>query len=97
MNAKRAGLWGGLSVFLGMLIVGPPAGIEPAAWQVAALTLLMAIWWMTEALPLTVTALNVTAVKLTIAIAIHHLVTFPNLFCIELLHAWIGCKFFQGY
>src|SRR3546814_1922135 len=27
------------------------------AWHVAALTVLMAIWWMTEALPLTVTAL----------------------------------------
>ena len=27
------------------------------AWHVAALTLLMAIWWMTEAFPLTVTAL----------------------------------------
>lgn len=28
-----------------------------SAWNVAALTLLMAIWWMTEALPLTATAL----------------------------------------
>ena len=40
-----------------MLIVRR-TGINGApAWHVAALTLLMAIWWMTEALPLTVTAL----------------------------------------
>lgn len=57
MIAKRMGLWGGLAVFLAMLFIGAPSGMEPAAWQVAALTILMAIWWMTEALPLTVTAL----------------------------------------
>lgn len=37
--------------------VGPPAGFSAPAWLTAALTLLMAIWWMTEALPLPVTAL----------------------------------------
>jgi len=57
MTAKRAGLWGGLALFLVMLFIGAPAGMAPMAWQVAALTILMAIWWMTEALPLTVTAL----------------------------------------
>lgn len=57
MTAKRAGLFGGIIVFTAMLIVGAPAGMEPLAWQVAALTILMAIWWITEALPLTVTAL----------------------------------------
>lgn len=35
----------------------PPGGLEPAAWRVAAVTLLMAILWMTEAVPLAATAL----------------------------------------
>ncbi|MGL5837965.1 MAG: SLC13 family permease [Sphingorhabdus sp.] len=57
MSARQIGLWGGLAVFVMMLLVGPPASMATPAWHVAALTLLMAIWWMTEALPLTVTAL----------------------------------------
>lgn len=51
------GLIGGLAVFCVMLLLPAPAGMEETAWHVAALTVLMAIWWMTEALPLTVTAL----------------------------------------
>ena len=51
------GLIGGLIVFCTMLLLPEPAGMEVTAWRVAALTVLMAIWWMTEALPLTVTAL----------------------------------------
>jgi solute carrier family 13 (sodium-dependent dicarboxylate transporter), member 2/3/5 len=56
MTAQRLGLIGGLAAFLLMLFLPPPAGMEIAAWRIAALTLLMAIWWMTEALPLTATA-----------------------------------------
>ena len=51
------GLIGGLLTFIVMLLLPAPAGMELTAWHVAALTVLMAIWWMTEALPLTVTAL----------------------------------------
>jgi solute carrier family 13 (sodium-dependent dicarboxylate transporter), member 2/3/5 len=54
---KRAGLWGGIAVFVLMLISGAPGTMTPAAWHVAALVLLMATWWVTEALPLTITAL----------------------------------------
>ncbi len=57
MTAQRWGLWGGLALFLLMLIVPAPEGMPLLAWRTAALTLLMAIWWMTEALPLTATAL----------------------------------------
>jgi solute carrier family 13 (sodium-dependent dicarboxylate transporter), member 2/3/5 len=56
MNAARIGFWGGLAVFVVMLIAPAPAGMELSAWHVAALTILMATWWMTQALPLTVTA-----------------------------------------
>jgi len=51
------GLWGGLAIFLTLLLIPAPAGISPLAWRTAALVVLMAIWWMTEALPLTATAL----------------------------------------
>lgn len=52
-----AGLIGGVAGFVTMLLLPAPAGMPTAAWHVAALTLLMASWWMTEAVPLTVTAL----------------------------------------
>lgn len=48
---------GGLAIFIFMLVLPAPAGMNTAAWHTAALLILMAIWWMTEALPLTVTAL----------------------------------------
>src|SRR3546814_2510930 len=51
------GLVGGLIVFLVMLMLPAPEGMSLPAWRIAALTLLMAVWWMTEALPLTATAL----------------------------------------
>lgn len=41
----------------GLLALDPPAGCSPAAWATAAVTVLMATWWVTEALPLAVTAL----------------------------------------
>jgi solute carrier family 13 (sodium-dependent dicarboxylate transporter), member 2/3/5 len=53
----RVGLWGGLAVFALMLLLPPPAGMPAEAWRAAAIVLLMAIWWMTQALPLTATAL----------------------------------------
>lgn len=41
----------------GLLVMDPPAGCSPTAWATAAVTVLMATWWVTEALPLPVTAL----------------------------------------
>lgn len=55
--AERWGLWGGLAAFVIMLALPAPAGMPLAAWQTTALVVLMAAWWMTQALPLTVTAL----------------------------------------
>jgi len=57
MTSERIGLWAGLALFVTMLLAPSPAGMSDPAWHVAALVLLMAIWWMTQALPLTVTAL----------------------------------------
>ncbi len=40
-----------------MLWAGPPEALAQAAWLVAALTVLMAVWWISEALPIAATAL----------------------------------------
>ena len=55
--AARWGLWGGLAAFLIMLAVPAPAGMPLAAWRTSAVVVLMATWWMSQALPLTATAL----------------------------------------
>lgn len=57
MTAKRWGLCGGFAVFVLLLLLPAPAGMPIEAWRTAALVILMASWWMTEALPLTATAL----------------------------------------
>ncbi|HVM38668.1 MAG TPA: anion permease, partial [Sphingomicrobium sp.] len=57
MMTARWGLWGGLVAFLVLLALPAPAGMPLAAWRTTALVVLMASWWMTQALPLTATAL----------------------------------------
>ncbi len=46
----------GLMAFGALLVLPAPEGMERAAWTVAALGVLMAIWWIGEALPLGMTA-----------------------------------------
>ena len=40
-----------------MMILPRPDGLSREAWIVAAMTVLMAVWWVTEAIPIPVTAL----------------------------------------
>ena len=47
----------GPTVFAVMLLVGPYGGMPDAAWKTAALGLWMALWWVTEAVPIAATAL----------------------------------------
>jgi sodium-dependent dicarboxylate transporter 2/3/5 len=54
---ERVGLWGGLALFVAMLLLPAPEGMPELAWRAAAVIALMAVWWMTQALPLTATAL----------------------------------------
>jgi sodium-dependent dicarboxylate transporter 2/3/5 len=57
MTAKRIGFWFGLSAFALTLVLPAPGSMPDQAWLVAGLVVWMASWWMTEALPLTATAL----------------------------------------
>jgi sodium-dependent dicarboxylate transporter 2/3/5 len=57
MTAKRIGLVVGLGAFLLTLAIPAPSSMPPEAWPVAGLVVWMAAWWMTEAIPLTATAL----------------------------------------
>jgi sodium-dependent dicarboxylate transporter 2/3/5 len=52
-----AGLWAGPAIALGMLFAGTPEGLPPAGWTTLALLAWMAVWWITEAVPVAMTAL----------------------------------------
>lgn len=54
---RYMGLLVGACVFALMLASPPPAELSVAGWHVAAVASLMAIFWMTEALPVAATAL----------------------------------------
>jgi solute carrier family 13 (sodium-dependent dicarboxylate transporter), member 2/3/5 len=56
-SRPRIGLFLGPLVFAIMVAVPTPEALEPAAWNVAAVGILMAIWWVTEAIPIPATAL----------------------------------------
>jgi sodium-dependent dicarboxylate transporter 2/3/5 len=47
----------GIAAFALVLVIPPPADMPEAAWRVAGVALLMAAWWITEALPIPATAL----------------------------------------
>ncbi|MBV1916732.1 MAG: DASS family sodium-coupled anion symporter [Sphingomonadaceae bacterium] len=57
MDIRRFGLILGATGFAATLILSPPATMPDQAWTVAGLVFLMAAWWMSEAIPLTATAL----------------------------------------
>lgn len=54
---RRAGLLLGIGAFVTCLLLDPPAAMDPRAWRVAAVAILMATWWVTEAAPIAATAL----------------------------------------
>jgi sodium-dependent dicarboxylate transporter 2/3/5 len=57
VSAKRIGFIVGLAAFLLTRVLPAPTGMPDAAWLTAGLVVWMAAWWMTEAVPLTATAL----------------------------------------
>jgi solute carrier family 13 (sodium-dependent dicarboxylate transporter), member 2/3/5 len=57
----RAGRWVGLilapALAIGLQFLAPPQGLSPEAWRVVSLALLMVVFWVTEAIPISATAL----------------------------------------
>ncbi len=54
---QRVGLVLGPVLSILMLVSDAPTGLSDAGWAVAAVTVLMATWWASEAVPIAVTAL----------------------------------------
>lgn len=54
---RSMGLGAGLLVFILMLSIDPPGGMPEKAWTVATVGVLMAFWWVLEAIPIPATAL----------------------------------------
>ena len=56
-DRKVIGLGLGALLFTVLLLSPAPEGMSLAAWRVAAVAVLMALWWISEALPIAATAL----------------------------------------
>ncbi|HCL31077.1 MAG TPA: C4-dicarboxylate ABC transporter, partial [Candidatus Latescibacteria bacterium] len=52
MTRQTSGLFGGALAFGLILLLPAPEGMSPLAQRAAAVTVLMAVWWMTEAIPI---------------------------------------------
>ncbi len=56
-KTRWIGLFAGAVLFVVMLLLPAPASLGTAGWHTAATVVLMAVWWMTEAMPIPATAL----------------------------------------
>ncbi len=55
-NSKYIAIFGGITFLIVALLLPVPPGMTPEARNAAAVALLMAIWWITEAIPIYATA-----------------------------------------
>ncbi|MFZ9709282.1 MAG: SLC13 family permease [Steroidobacteraceae bacterium] len=51
----RVGFWLGVVAFALLLALPAPEGLSAEGWRVAAITVLIGLWWFTEAVPVTLT------------------------------------------
>jgi solute carrier family 13 (sodium-dependent dicarboxylate transporter), member 2/3/5 len=54
---SRIGLLLGPAIFIAMMLLPAPAGMPLPAWRIAAAAALMVVWWVSEAVPIPITAL----------------------------------------
>ncbi|WP_374763290.1 SLC13 family permease [Yunchengibacter salinarum] len=57
LRTRRIGMVLGPLAFLGIYALPAPAGVTADGWMVVAVAALMAVWWVTEAIPVAATAL----------------------------------------
>lgn len=55
-KSKQIGFWAGILILVISILITPPEGMQPAAAKALGVTLLMAIWWITECIPIYATA-----------------------------------------
>ena len=55
-KSKRIGFWSGIMVLLILMICPVPDGMQPEALKALGVALLMAIWWVSECIPIYATA-----------------------------------------
>lgn len=56
-DSSRFGLYLGVFLFLVFLFLPAPEGLDDSAWKTAAVAILMATWWISEAIPIAATSL----------------------------------------
>jgi solute carrier family 13 (sodium-dependent dicarboxylate transporter), member 2/3/5 len=54
---SKIGLVLGPAIFIALMLLPAPAGMPLPAWRTAAAAALMVVWWVTEAVPIPITAL----------------------------------------
>lgn len=57
MAKSKAGFYTGLFLFIVMLVIPQPDGLSVSAWRTASIAILMAAWWISEAIPIYATSL----------------------------------------
>lgn len=57
LSLAKFGQYFGLFLFILLLLLPEPPGMPPIAWKTAAVAILMATWWITEAIPIAATSL----------------------------------------
>ncbi len=66
---RQIGFWTGIIVAILIMISDPPDGMPQPAMYAAAIAALMAIWWLSEAIPIAATALVPIAIAPTLSVA----------------------------
>ncbi|MBW2258596.1 MAG: anion permease, partial [Deltaproteobacteria bacterium] len=54
---RTVGLFAGLLLYGGMLLAPTPEVLSDAGWRTAAVAVLMAVWWTSEAIPIEATSM----------------------------------------
>jgi solute carrier family 13 (sodium-dependent dicarboxylate transporter), member 2/3/5 len=57
LASKRLYIILGPCLFVLLLVIGGPSDMEPKAWTIVACTVWIALWWLTEAVPIAITSL----------------------------------------
>jgi len=55
-TSKQIGFWSGIIILLALILLPAPEGMKPEALRALGVALLMAIWWITECIPIYATA-----------------------------------------